>query len=65
MKINEGTADRVIRVLAGLALLSLVVLLEGPLRWWGLAGLVPLATGIAGYCPLYAVLGLSTCPLKA
>ncbi|KIC38337.1 MULTISPECIES: YgaP family membrane protein [unclassified Leisingera] len=59
---NEGTLDRALRILLGLILLSLVFI--GPQTLWGLIGLVPLATGLMGYCPLYQVLGLSTCPLK-
>jgi hypothetical protein len=58
---NEATWDRVLRVVLGLALLSLVVV--GPQTLWGLIGLVPLVTGLAGYCPLYQVIGLSTCPV--
>jgi hypothetical protein len=58
--INEGTVDRSIRVVVGLAVLSLTVV--GPHSLWGLAGLVPLATGIFGYCPAYTVLGIRTCP---
>lgn len=57
---NEGTLDRVLRVLVGLALLSLVFF--GPKTLWGLVGLVPLATGLAGTCPLYSLLGIRTCP---
>jgi hypothetical protein len=57
---NEGAADRILRVVAGLGLLSLTVL--GPKTGWGLVGLVPLVTGLAGTCPLYSILGLSTCP---
>ncbi len=56
---NEGTVDRAIRVIVGLALLSLTVV--GPHSLWGLVGLVPLATGIVGFCPLYRLVGLSTC----
>jgi hypothetical protein len=63
MKANVGNADRSIRVLIGLAVLAVVVLVEGPARWLGLIGLVPLLTGLFGYCPLYAVLGFDTCPL--
>ncbi len=59
---NEGTLDRALRILLGLILLSLVFI--GPQTLWGLIGLVPLATGLMGYCPLYQILGLSTCPLK-
>ncbi|MGZ5433269.1 MAG: YgaP family membrane protein [Thermoanaerobaculia bacterium] len=59
---NEGTIDRVIRVVVGLAVLSLTVV--GPKTLWGLVGLVPLATGIIGTCPLYSILGIRTCPLQ-
>ncbi|UWQ49181.1 DUF2892 domain-containing protein [Leisingera caerulea] len=59
---NEGTLDRALRIILGLILLSLVFI--GPQTLWGLIGLVPLATGLMGYCPLYQILGLSTCPLK-
>jgi len=63
MKTNEGTIDRVLRVIVGLILLSLVFV--GPQTAWGWIGLVPLATGIVGFCPLYRVFGLSTCPLSS
>ncbi|EDZ48229.1 conserved hypothetical protein [Rhodobacterales bacterium Y4I] len=59
---NEGTLDRALRVILGLILLSLVFI--GPQTLWGLIGLVPLATGVMGYCPVYQILGLNTCPLK-
>jgi hypothetical protein len=58
--INEGTLDRVARVVVGLAVLSLTVV--GPHTWWGLVGAIPLLTGLVGFCPLYAVLGIRTCP---
>lgn len=61
MKTNEGNIDRVLRVLGGLALLSLVFI--GPQTAWGYVGLVPLITGLAGYCPLYQILGIKTCAL--
>ena len=57
---NEGSLDRVIRVALGLALLSLTVI--GPKSLFGLLGLVPLLTGAVGFCPIYRVLGLRTCP---
>lgn len=57
---NESSLDRGIRVVLGLALLSLTVV--GPATLWGLVGLVPLITGLVGSCPLYALFGLSTCP---
>jgi hypothetical protein len=60
MKRNVGTVDRAIRVVAGLALLSLIFILEGAARWWGLVGLLPLATGLVGWCALYVPLGMDT-----
>ena len=59
MKTNVGTLDGAVRVLLGLALLSLLVV--GPKTWWGLLGLVPLTTAILGVCPIYSIFGLSTC----
>lgn len=65
MKANVGGFDRVFRIFAGLALLALVFVLDGGVRWLGLVGLVPLATAVVGFCPLYALLGVSTCPMEA
>lgn len=62
MQTNEGKTDRIIRVVLGVVLLSLVVV--GPQTMWGLVGLVPLITGLVGYCPLYKLVGLNTCPLS-
>ncbi len=59
---NEHIAERVIRIVLGVFLLSLVFF--GPQTYWGLIGLVPLVTGLVGSCPLYTLLGMSTCPLK-
>ena len=64
MKANVGGIDRVLRILAGLGILSLVFVLDGSARWWGLVGLVPLLTGIFNFCPAYTLLGLRTCPLQ-
>jgi hypothetical protein len=61
MKTNVGTIDRTIRVVVGVALLSLLIVVEGGQRWVGLVGIVPLATALFGYCPLYTVLGVQTC----
>lgn len=58
MAVNEGTLDRAIRVVAGIALLALVFV--GPKTLVGLVGIIPLATGIVGFCPLYKLVGLST-----
>jgi hypothetical protein len=60
MNCNEGNIDRGVRIVLGLAMFSLFFF--GPKTAWGLAGIVPLVTGLVGYCPLYSVLGLSTCP---
>lgn len=59
MKNNETGVDRVVRVALGLVLLALVFV--GPKTSWGWIGLVPLATGLAGFCPLYLVIGNKTC----
>lgn len=64
MKTNEGLVDRVIRVIAGIAILSLYFVLEGPNRNWALIGVVPLLTGLVGYCPAYSLFGFNTCPVK-
>ncbi len=58
---NVGTLDRAIRIVLGLALISLT--LVGPHSLLGLVGLIPLATGLVGFCPLYRLLGLSTSPV--
>lgn len=59
MPTNEGALDRIIRVIAGLAIISLVFI--GPQSPWGWLGLIPLATGVVGFCPAYAVFGVNTC----
>ncbi len=61
-KTNEGPLDRALRVIAGIVLISLVFL--GPQTPWGWLGIVPLATGLIGSCPLYSLLGINTCPMK-
>jgi membrane protein implicated in regulation of membrane protease activity len=61
--VNEGTLDRVIRVVVGLVLLSLVFF--GPHTVFGWIGVVPLLTGLVGYCPMYRVLGVNTCSPSA
>lgn len=62
-KTNEGTLDRVLRVIVGLALIAIVFV--GPKTPWGWVGLVPLLTGLVGTCPLYSILGIRTCKLKS
>ena len=56
---NVGGIDKLIRIIVGLALISLVFV--GPKTAWGWVGLVPLLTGLFSICPLYSVIGLSTC----
>ena len=58
---NEGTIDRALRIILGLILIALVFV--GPQTNWGWIGLVPLATGVLGFCPLYRLVGLNTCPI--
>jgi hypothetical protein len=65
MNANVGGIDRVLRIVVGIAVLSLVFVLDGTARWWGLVGLVPLFTGLARFCPLYGLLGINTCPMRS
>jgi len=62
MKINEGTIDRSLRIIVGMVLIGLVA--TGTIGAWGWIGILPLITGAAGFCPAYAVFGMSTCPMK-
>ena len=61
MEANVGGADRVVRIVVGIALLSLFFVLEGNARWWGLVGVVLLATGLLRWCPAYLPFGIKTC----
>ena len=65
MKTNVGGIDKVLRILVGLGLLSLVLFLDGSARWWGLVGIVPLFTGLFGVCPAYHLVGINTCTTSA
>lgn len=56
---NMGTADRVLRGILGLVLISLVFI--GPKTAWGWIGLIPLVTALIGWCPIYLPLGMKTC----
>ena len=65
MKINVGTIDRIVRVIVGLALIAFALGFVWPgtgWNWVGWIGVIPLATGAVGSCPLYSALGMSTCP---
>lgn len=63
---NEGALDRALRIALGLALLLWFFVDQGTGLWHyaKLIGIVPLFTGLVGWCPLYSALGLSTCPMK-
>ncbi|MDF3193474.1 DUF2892 domain-containing protein [Pseudomonas sp. 1928-m] len=62
MQANVGTLDRSLRIAAGLILIGLS--LSGVIGLWGLIGIVPLATGLFRFCPVYPLLGISTCKTK-
>ena len=57
--VNEGLTDRLLRVTVGLFILALAFV--GPQTPWGYLGLIPLFTGLVGFCPLYRLVGISTC----
>jgi len=63
MKPNVGNIDRLVRIIAGLALITLAAL--GRIGWWGYIGVVPLASGFLRFCPAYTLLGLRSCPLHS
>lgn len=64
-KTNEGMIDRAIRVIVGLVLLAAFFMYpEASWRYWTLIGIIPLATGLVGTCPVYSIFGISTCPAK-
>lgn len=60
MSKNVGTIDRMIRLIIGLVVIALGVMYQS---WWGLLGIIPLATATIGWCPPYALLGIRTCKL--
>lgn len=62
MKTNEGSIDRALRIIVGLGVLSLAFI--GPQTPWGYIGIVPILTGLIGWCPAYTLLGINTCPAK-
>lgn len=61
MQSNVGGFDRVLRIVAGLVLLTFTAVYPGEARWFGLIGVVPLATGLFRFCPAYTLLGIRTC----
>ena len=63
MKLNVGGIDRAARIVVGLVLIGLTLM--GTIGVWGWIGVVPLLTGLFSFCPLYTLLGISSCPLEA
>ena len=63
MKFNVGSADRALRILVGLVLIGLAAV--GTVGWWGWLGVIPLATGLFSFCPLYTLLGFNSCPVRS
>ena len=64
-KTNEGMIDRVLRVVVGVALLAAFFMYpDASWRYFALIGIIPLVTGLIGTCPVYSLLGISTCPMK-
>ncbi|HCE07012.1 MAG TPA: DUF2892 domain-containing protein [Oxalobacteraceae bacterium] len=64
MNQNVGGIDRVVRMIAGLMILSLFFVVSEDYRWWALVGLVPLLTGALGWCPAYLPFGIRTCKIR-
>lgn len=58
MKINVGSSERMLRVIAGIIIIGVGVYYQS---WWGVIGVVPLLTGLFRFCPLYSILGMNTC----
>ncbi len=61
---NVGGIDRILRILVGLAAIAFAVISSHELAVWGWIGVVPLATGLIGWCPAYLPFGLKTCKVK-
>ncbi len=64
MKNNVGSVDKAVRIIIAIVLFSLYFILEGNLRYIAVIGFIPLLTAFISWCPLYAIFGISTCPLK-
>lgn len=63
MKTNVGGIDKILRIVAGLVLIGLAIMgIGAPWTW---IGVVPLATALIGWCPVYPLLGINTCPMKS
>lgn len=64
MQKNVGNIDRILRLLAGIALLMILIWGISPWRWLGLLGFIYLATALFRWCPAYTLMGISTCEAK-
>lgn len=62
---NIGNTDKVVRIVVGLGILTLLFLLKGPDRWLGLIGLIPILTASVGWCPAYSLFGINTCKTRS
>jgi len=62
MKANVGGIDKILRIVVGLALIAWALFANGPV--WAWIGVVPLATGLFNFCPLYSILGANSCKIK-
>ncbi len=58
MKKNMGKADKIIRLVVGIVIITVGIMYQ---QWWGIIGLVPVATSFLNFCPLYAIFGIKTC----
>ena len=63
MKFNVGGVDRILRIVIGLVFIALAA--TDTVGWWGWLGVIPLLTGVVRFCPLYSLVGMNTCPMKA
>lgn len=61
MNKNVGGIDKLLRIIVGAVLIVLAI--TGTIGWWGYLGIILLATGLINFCPIYAIIGVKTCPL--
>ena len=61
MEKNVGSADKALRIGAGLIIIFLGIYFK---NWWGVVGVIPIVTGVIGWCPAYLPFGISTCKTK-
>ena len=61
MKKNVGTADKIARLILGVVIIGLGLYFKS---WWGVIGIIPLITGLIGYCGLYSLFGINTCKIR-